>query len=214
PVRGELVAYLGALALGVVPVGDRRHAPSLGEATYERGRPRGDHDHGQEWRPEQRGRPARGQPRQARGEDDLVVPADRLRDDERRQQRGGEQNDERHQPRWERAQADQQRAGRLQEDRRRADQSDGCPDRAHRRIPTRQAVAATMIGTPGGVNGSRTSAIAPPARAAATARRSRTWGSRSAKKSAGNAASSPSRFGSPIAPPTSAPTVVPPTQAT
>ena len=55
-----------------------------------------------------------------------------------------------------------------------------------------------MIGTPGGVNGVSASAIAAPSTAACFARADVSCGTSSARNSAGNAASSPSRAGSPM----------------
>ena len=63
PVRGQLVADLGALALGVFPVRDRGHGPSLGKRAHERSRRGGDDDHGQERRPRERGDSPRGEAR-------------------------------------------------------------------------------------------------------------------------------------------------------
>ncbi len=70
-----------------------------------------------------------------------------------------------------------------------------------------------MIGTPGGVNGVSANAIAAPRTAACLARADVSCGTRSARNKAGNAASSPSFAGSPIASPNTAPRVVPPTHA-
>ena len=69
-----------------------------------------------------------------------------------------------------------------------------------------------MIGTPAGTNGVRARAIAAPRRAASLARRVVRRGTSNARKSAGNAASSPQRAGSPMMSPNRTPRIVPPTQ--
>ena len=67
--------------------------------------------------------------------------------------------------------------------------------------PNRTPQVAAITGTPAGVSGVSSSAMPPPASAAARARRLRTSGTSSARKSAGKAASRPSVAGSPRVPP-------------
>ncbi len=67
--------------------------------------------------------------------------------------------------------------------------------------PSRQAADAATIGTPAGANGVSTSVITAARAAAWRARRSRRYGTASARNSAANAASSPSAFGSSRTPP-------------
>ena len=66
-----------------------------------------------------------------------------------------------------------------------------------------------MIGTPAGVSGTSTSAMAPPSSAAASARRSCTCATSRARNSAGNAASRPRSSGLPRKPPPATPIAVP-----
>ena len=66
-----------------------------------------------------------------------------------------------------------------------------------------------MIGTPAAVNGTNTRAIAAPSTAAVIACRVFSSGMSSARKSAGNAASSPYFAGSPTSSAPSTPTIVP-----
>ena len=61
----------------------------------------------------------------------------------------------------------QQRSRALNDDGDRSRQQDGQPSSRHRRLsPRREVAAAARMGTPGGVNGVRPSAIVAPAAAA------------------------------------------------
>ena len=77
-----------------------------------------------------------------------------------------------------------------------------------------EARLATSTGTPGGVSGTSTRAIAVPSAATPRARRLRSSFRSSPKKKAGKIASRPNAFGSPSLSPQIAPTAVPPTQVT
>ena len=99
--------------------------------------------------------------------------------------------------RWTRARqgpaAEQHRPGALIAIGSEADGQDHQPGVAHRRDQADQGgAAAAMIGTPGGVKGTRARAIPAPRSAAVDRARLSSCSDSSARKSAGNAASSPS----------------------
>src|SRR6266542_2915513 len=154
-------------------------------------------------------------PREPGVEHELVVAADRLGDDERGQEHRSQQRHSAGERPGQPPAAEQHGPGRLERDRGRADDEDDDPDRAHDRFPSpsRHAVPAATIGTPAGVTGINARAIPAAARAATDARGARSWGTSSARKSAGNAPSRPRSFGPPSASPASTPTAVPLTQA-
>jgi hypothetical protein len=157
----------------------------------------------------------RSQADQARVQHDLLVAADRLRDNQRGQERGCEQGNHARDTVRQRLAAQEHRADRLQRHGRRADRSDHDPGlRQDPLQPRRQAAAAATIGRPAGVTGKSTRAMVPPRIAAASALRECTCVTRMARKSAGKAASRPRLAGSPRASPTSTPLIVPPTQQT
>src|ERR1700716_2324978 len=86
------------------------------------------------------------------------------------------------------------------------------PDgRAHFRDPAAAHSEAAMIGTPAGATGVSSSPTAAPSRATTLTRGLRRSGTSSPRKKAGEIASRPSAFGSPMMPPPKAPRTVPPT---
>ena len=178
----------------------------------------GDHrrdDHGhQERRAAPHADRRRAESRYARVDDHTLAVAERLHDDQRRQQRHREQREDARHLRRRLAVAEQQRPGRLERVAPEPERQQRRP--AHERLQTPASTPrlAAITGTPGGVHGISTSAITAPAIAAATAPSCLSCGASSARNAAGNIASSPYFAGSPSPEPASAPASVPAFQHT
>src|SRR4029450_1212190 len=170
-------------------------------------------DHDDQWGAEPDRPDRRTEADKPRVEDDPVLAADGLGDDERGAERRREQLERGGQRRRELSANEQQRADGLEGDRERANEQDDDPGRAHRlHSPARQTALAAITGTPGRASGRRTRATAPPASAALISRRVLTTETSKARKSAGKAASRPSRSGLPRRAPPKTPRAVAPAQ--